>query len=156
MRRTSATSRADQRRTRLVPAGQAGFTLIELLVVLVIVGLATGWVAVRAGVFLGGGLGTATADARRALINCRGQARIAGMPVLCKVDRVERRIGSVRLKGSPSRLELAGGTENGEVVFYPSGEASPARILIGKDDQAMHLEVSAVTGRVHVLEDDAS
>jgi prepilin-type N-terminal cleavage/methylation domain-containing protein len=151
MQRTSATSRAERGSD-----SEAGFTLLELLVVLVILGLATGWVAVRASAFLGGGVGTAVADARRALVNCRGQAQVAGVPVLCKVDPIQRRIGSVTLKGSPSRLELSGGTEDGSVLFYPSGEASPALILVGSDTEEKHLEVSALTGRVRVLEDDAS
>ena len=151
MRRTSATSRADRLR-----ADEAGFTLIELLVVLVILGLATGWVAVRAGAFLGGGVGTAAADARRALVNCRGQAQIEGVPVLCRVDPAAMRVGSVQLKGSPTRLELAGGTADGSVLFYPSGEASPARILIARGTEEKYLEVSALTGRVRVLSPDAS
>ncbi|HEX2529772.1 MAG TPA: prepilin-type N-terminal cleavage/methylation domain-containing protein [Geminicoccus sp.] len=150
MRRTSATSRADG-----VVADEAGFTLIELLVVLAILALATGWIAVRAGAFLGGNVGTAAADARRALVNCRTQAQIAGVPVLCKVDAVARRVGSVTLKGSPDRLELAGGTTDGSVLFYPTGEASPARLLVGKGSEEKYLDISAVTGRVRVLVDDA-
>ena len=142
----SATSRAD-------PA--AGFTLIELLVVLVILGLATGWVAVRAGAFLGGGLGTAVADARRALADCRGQAEVAGVPTLCKVDAAAMKVGTVVLKGSQTRLELAGGVEGNAILFYPSGEASPARIVIGSGNDTKSLDISGVTGRVRVLDDHA-
>jgi prepilin-type N-terminal cleavage/methylation domain-containing protein len=150
MRRTSATSRVNG-----IGADQSGFTLIELLVVLAILAFATGWVAVRAGAFLGGNVGTAVADARRALVNCRIQAQVAGLPVLCKVDPVARRIGSVTLKGSPDRVELGGGTTDGSVLFYPTGEASPARILIARGTEEKYLDISPVTGRVRVLADDA-
>lgn len=131
----------------------AGFTLLEMLVVLAILGLGTSWIAVRASGFFGGGVGMAVADARRALVNCRRQAQVEGLPVLCKVDPVEGRIGSTSLKGKLSRLDLIGGTGDGSVLFYPSGEASAARIIIGNDTEENHLEISAITGRVRVLDD---
>ena len=146
MRRTSATSRGDR---------QAGFTLIELLVVLAILGLATGWVAVRAGAFFGGGLGTAVSDARRALVDCRGQAQVMGVPILCKVDAAAMKVGSITLKGSPSAMALIGGVEGDSVLFYPSGEASAARLTVERGTVRQSLDVSAVTGRVRVLDDHA-
>lgn len=141
MQRTSATS------AEATASDEAGFTLLELLVVLVILALATGWVAFRAGSLIGGGIGVSVDEARRGLAACRTQAMREGRPVRCGIDARALKVGGVQIRDQGLRLTLRGGSSDGAVIFWPSGEASRAQLVLDRGQGSVALDVSPVTGR---------
>lgn len=152
---------------RGIPPRRDGFTLIELLVVLVIIGLVTAIVApslvhtpsteIRSAAHsLASGLRSA-----RSLALTRNRAATLTLDVEQRWYRVA---GDKREHALPeavgvslytARSELQG-DKRGAIRFYPDGESTGARITLTSEDLAYAVDVDWMTGRVRILEGEAS
>ncbi|NDV27653.1 prepilin-type N-terminal cleavage/methylation domain-containing protein [Desulfovibrio sp. JC010] len=147
---------------------QSGFTLLELIVVMVIMSVVMAVLLPRlSGQLMGNSLQAAVSDLSSIATSARFRAADTGKE---HVLVISRKTGDLKLlsgnrskvlsstqlpeKVAVGNMELLGKTVSGpemQIVFYPRGTASPARLkLVSEKRESMHVFVAGANGGVYV------
>ena len=148
--------------------GQSGFTLLELIVVMVIMSIVMAVLLPRlSGQLAGNSLQAAVSDLSSIATSARFRAADTGKEHVLVINRKSKDLKLLNGKRSKilsrtvlpakvgvGKMELLGKPVSGpemQIIFYPRGTATPARLsLVSEKRESMHVFVAGADGGVYV------